>query len=58
MKEEKKENLLKLAQMNDEEVEKLDYKGKQRHYAARAKLCKIVHISRNKKGKGITFKKH
>lgn len=53
----KEEELIKLANMTEKEVENLDFKGKQKHYAAKCKLGKIVHISRNKDGKGITYRK-
>ena len=51
------EKLLKIVNISDEELEKLDYKGKQQYFKAKNKLCKIVHRSRDKKGNGITYRK-
>ena len=39
------------------ELEKLTYKEKQKYYRAKNKLCKVVFVSRNKKGKGLTYRK-
>lgn len=56
-KDNKLERLLEIVNISDEELEKLDYKGKQEYYRAKGKLCKIVHRSRDKKGNGITYRK-
>lgn len=51
------EELLKIISISDEELEKLTYKEKQKYYRAKNKLCKVVFVSRNKKGKGLTYRK-
>lgn len=56
-KEDKLEKLLKIVSISDEELEKLTYKEKQKYYRAKNKLCKVVFVSRNKKGKGLTYRK-
>jgi len=53
----KLKELVEITNISDEEFEKLDYKGKQRYFKAKNKLCKISFISRDKKGNGITYKK-
>ena len=47
-------NLIKLANLSDEEVEKLNFRDKQRYYAARSKVGKLVHKSAN----GNTYKRN
>ena len=56
-KENKLEELLKIVSISDEELEKLTYKEKQKYYRAKNKLCKVVFVSRNKRGKGLTYRK-
>jgi hypothetical protein len=56
-KEDKLEKLLKIVSISDEELEKLNYKEKQTYYRAKNKLCKVVFVSRNKRGKGLTYRK-
>ena len=56
-KEDKLEKLLKIVSISDEDLEKLTYKEKQKYYRAKNKLCKVVFVSRNKKGKGLTYRK-
>ena len=51
----KKLELLELANIDDRTLEKLDYKQKQKHYAAKNKVAKIFFNSRNEKGVGITY---
>jgi hypothetical protein len=51
------EELLKIVSISDEELEKLTYKEKQKYYRAKNKLCKVVFVSRNKRGKGLTYRK-
>lgn len=51
------EELLKIVSISDEELEKLTYKEKQKYYRAKNKLCKVVFVSRNKKGKGLIYRK-
>ena len=46
-KEKKQQELIKLASMTEEEVEKLYYKGKQKHYAAKSKICTVFHNSKD-----------
>lgn len=55
-KEDKLEKLLKIVSISDEELEKLTYKEKQKYYRAKNKLCKVVFVSRNKQGKGLTYR--
>lgn len=54
----KLEELLKITDISEEELEKLDYKEKQKYYKAKSKLCRISFVSRDKTGKGITYKKN
>lgn len=56
-KEDKLEKLLKIVSISDEELEKLNYKEKQTYYRTKNKLCKVVFVSRNKQGKGLTYRK-
>jgi hypothetical protein len=53
----KLKELLEITNISDEEFEKLDFKGKQRYFKAKNKLCKISFTSRDKNGKGITYRK-
>lgn len=53
----KLEQLLKVTNISEEEIEKLDYKEKQKYYKAKNKLCRISFVSRDKNGNGITYKK-
>lgn len=43
--------------ITDEDLNKMNYKERQKYYRIRSKIAKIVHKSRDKKGKGITYKK-
>lgn len=54
---EKLEKLLAITNITDEEFEKLDWKGKQDYFKAKNKLCKVFFVSRNEKGKGLTYRK-
>lgn len=49
--------LLEITEISDAQVEKLNYKGKQKYYKAKNQLKKICFFSRDSKGKGITYKK-
>jgi len=51
------DRLLEIVNISDNELKKLDYKGKQQYFKAKNKLCKIVHRSRDKNGNGITYRK-
>ena len=53
----KLEQLLKITNISEEEIEKLDYKEKQKYYKAKSKLCRVSFVSRDKDGNGITYKK-
>jgi hypothetical protein len=53
----KLKELLEITNISDEEFEKLDFKGKQRYFKAKNKLCKVFFVSKDKKGNGITYKK-
>ena len=57
MKNKKLKELLKITNISEEEIEKLDYKEKQKYYKAKNKLCRISFVSRDKNGNGITYKK-
>lgn len=56
-KEKKLQELLKITNISEEEFEKLDFKGKQKYFKAKSKLCTIKFTSRDKNGKGITYRK-
>ena len=49
-KDKKLDELLKITNISEEELEKLDFKEKQ-------KLAKVYFVSRNKEGKGLTYRK-
>ena len=51
------EKLLKITNISDKELAKLDYKGKQQYFKAKNKLCTVVFASRDKDGNGITYRK-
>lgn len=51
----KTEELLRIVNISEEELEKLNFKEKQKYYAAKSKLGKIIHKSNDANGKGITF---
>lgn len=53
----KLDKLLKKTNISDKELSKLDYKGKQQYFKAKSQLCKISFVSRDKNGKGITYRK-
>lgn len=53
----KLDKLLKITNINDKELSKLDYKEKQQYFKAKIKLCTIAFTSRDKDGKGITYRK-
>lgn len=56
-KQKKLDEMIKLANLPEKKVEKLDYKTKQKYYRAKNKLGTIIHTSRDKNGKGITYVK-
>lgn len=53
----KLQELLKITNISEEEVAKLDFKEKQKYFKAKSKLCKISFTSRDKNDKGITYVK-
>lgn len=53
----KLDKLLKITNISDKELEKLDYKSKQQYFKAKSKLCTVVFTSRDKNGKGLTYRK-
>lgn len=55
--EKKLQELLKITNISEEEVAKLDFKEKQKYFKAKSKLCKISFASRDKNDKGITYVK-
>lgn len=54
-----KKNKLKelqdIVNISEKQYEKLDFKGKQKYFNAKSKLAKIVFVSKDKNGKGITY---
>lgn len=55
--ERKLRELLNIVDISEEEVDKLSIKQKQRYYSAKSKLRKLVFVSKDKNGNGITYKK-
>jgi len=53
----KKEEIIKLASLDDSKIEKLDYKEKQKCYRAKSRVGRYVFVSKDEKGKGITYRK-
>lgn len=53
----KLKELLNIVDISDEEVDKLSIKEKQRYYSAKSKLGKLVFVSKDKNGNGITYRK-
>lgn len=53
----KLEKLLKKTNISEHQLDKLNYKEKQQYFRAKSKLCTISFISRDKDGKGITYRK-
>lgn len=53
----KLDKLIELTEITDEELDKLNYKEKQRYYDAKRKLGKLVFVSKDKNGKGVTYRK-
>ena len=51
------EEMIKITNISEEEFEKLDFKGKQKYFKAKNKLCKISFVSKDKNGRGITYVK-
>ena len=56
-KDKKLRELLEITNISDEELEKLNFKEKQRYFKAKNKLCKVFFVSKNESGKGLTYKK-
>lgn len=56
-KNDKLEHLIDLANKTDEEIEKMNYKEKQKVYKAKSSLGKIVFNSKDKNGNGKTYKR-
>lgn len=48
---------LKLANTSDEELAKMSFREKQAVFKAKNSLIKIAFVSRDKNGKGITYRK-
>ena len=53
----KLKELLKITNISDKKLEKLNFKEKQKYYKAKSKLCTIAFVSRDKSGKGITYRR-
>ena len=53
----KLEKLLKITNIDDKKVDKLNYKEKQQYFRAKSQLCHVSFVSRDKDGKGITYRK-
>lgn len=45
----------KIVNTTDEEISQMSFKEKQEYFKKRNKLCKIIYVSRDKKGKGNTY---
>lgn len=56
-KDKKLDELLKITNISEEELEKLDFKEKQKYFKAKNQLAKVYFVSRNKEGKGLTYRK-
>lgn len=55
--EEKLKELLDITSISDKKFEKLDYKGKQKYFKAKNKLATVFWSSKDKNGKGLTYRK-
>lgn len=53
----KLEKLLEITNIDDKKLNKLNYKEKQEYFRAKSKLCHVSFVSRDKNGKGITYRK-
>lgn len=53
----KLQKLLKITNIDDKKLAKLNYKEKQQYFKARSKLCKVSFVSKDKNGKGITYRR-
>lgn len=53
----KLKQLLDITSISEEEVEKLTFRDKQKYYKAKSQLGKLSFSSRDKRGKGITYRK-
>lgn len=53
----KLEKLLKITNIDDKKLNKLNYKEKQQYFRAKSQLCRVSFVSRDKDGKGITYRK-
>lgn len=53
----KLEKMIKITNISDKDFEKLNYKEKQQYFRAKSKLCNVVFTSRDKNGKGMTYRK-
>lgn len=53
----KLEKLLKITNISEKKLDKLNWKEKQQYFRAKSKLCTISFVSRDKNGKGITYRK-
>ena len=56
-KQRKLDKLLEIVNVPEKEIRELNFKEKQEYYKAKCKLGKMSFISRDKKGKGITYVK-
>lgn len=54
----KLDELLKIVNITEEELEKLNYKDKQKYFKAKNKLGSLIFVSRDKNGRGLTYRKH
>ena len=53
----KLKELLDITNISEEELNNLDYKGKQKYFKAKNKLARVFWVSKDKKGKGLTYRK-
>lgn len=51
----KTKELIDIVDIIEEEFNKLDFKGKQKYFKAKSKLCTVAFSSRDENGKGKTY---
>lgn len=53
----KLKELIDITNISEKQLEKLNFKEKQKYFKAKSKLGTISFVSRDKNGKGITYRK-
>lgn len=56
-KDKKLQELLKITNISDKELANLNFREKQKYYKAKSKLCTVAFVSKDKNGKGVTYRK-